>query len=59
LRVSTWRRSTDVEDVVRVSVQNLSPPWQAWLGLAQWGVKLRGKPKGIVRLAGLGCLGAG
>jgi hypothetical protein len=32
LRVTAWRRSTDVEYVVRVSVQDLSPPWHAWLG---------------------------
>jgi hypothetical protein len=46
LGVTTSRRSTEVEDVVRVSVQDLSPPWHAWLGLAQSGVKLRGKVQG-------------
>jgi hypothetical protein len=44
--VTAWRRSTDVEDVVRVSVHDLSPPWHAWLGLARSGVKLRVRPKG-------------
>ena len=37
--------STDVEDVVRASVQGPSLPWHAWPGPARSGVKPKGKPK--------------
>jgi hypothetical protein len=37
--------STDIEDVVRASVQGPSLPWHAWPGPARPGVKPKGKPK--------------